>query len=120
MEPAEKPNIEARSFRFAVRIVRLARVLGVNPADQVLARQIARSGTSIGANVAEARDAHSRSDFIRRMNIARAEARETLYWLRLIAEAEVLPARRLDSLIREADQVLRILVAIVRTSRERK
>lgn len=116
---AEQPNIASRTFRFSVRIIRLARLLGTNPADQVLARQIARSGTSIGVNIAEAQDAHSRSDFIRRMNIARTEARETLYWLRLLSEADVLPARRLAPLIREADEVLRILVTIVKTSRER-
>lgn len=99
---ASKPDIQTRTFGFAVRII---------------ARQIARSGTGIGANIEEAQASHSKADFARRMNIARGEARETLYWLRLIAEAKLLPRNRLNGLIAEAEEIVRILVAIVKTSK---
>ncbi|MBI5866030.1 MAG: four helix bundle protein, partial [Planctomycetes bacterium] len=71
-----------------------------------------------GANVEEAHGSHSRADFARRMNIARAEARETLYWLRLITEGGLLPQRQRTDLLTEADEILRILVATVKTIRK--
>ncbi len=115
-----QPDIRDRTFRFAVRLVGLVRALSKDAVDLVIARQLARSGTSIGANVEEAQDAHSRADFIRRMNIARAEARETLYWLRLIREAKLVPPKRLDDLIVEAEVIVRILVTIVKRARQKK
>jgi four helix bundle protein len=78
---------------------------------------MARCGTSIGANVEEAQAAQSKAGFARRMNIARAEAKETLYWLRLLGEAEILPRGSLRSLLAEADELVRILTSIVKTSR---
>ena len=77
-----------------------------------------RSGTSAGANVEEAQGAHSRKDFARRMNIARTEAREVLYWLRLIAEADLLGPTRMTEITREAEEILRILVATMKKLRE--
>lgn len=118
--PSGKPDIRERTFSFALRIVRLVRALGSDLASQGIARQVLRSGTSVGANVEEAQGSHSRADFARRMNIARAEARETLYWLRLITDSELLPRRRTADLIREADEIVRILVAIVKTARVRR
>ncbi len=116
---AERANIQERSFKLAVRIIRLVRALGRDTASQIVARQIARSGTSIGANVEEAQGAHSKADFIRRMNIARTEARETLYWLRLIGEAGLIPRTRLQPLTQGADEIVHILVSIVKTARQR-
>ena len=112
-----QPGIQERSFGFALRILKVVRALGRDAACQAIARQIARSGTSIGANVEEAQGAHSKVDFTRRMNIARAEALETRYWLKLIAAAGLLPKGRLAPLIQEADELVRILVAIVKKSR---
>lgn len=71
----------------------------------------------MGANVEEAQGSHSRAEFVRRMNIARSEARETLYWLRLIGEAELLTKSRLKELTKEAEELVRILVTIVKRSR---
>jgi four helix bundle protein len=79
-----------------------------------VARQLARCGTSVGANVEEAQGAHSRRDFARRMNNARTEAREALYWLRLIAETRLVEPAKLSGIVEEADEILRILVAIVK------
>lgn len=105
---------------FALRILKVVRALSRDPADQVIARQLARSGTSVGANIEEAQASHSKVDFVRRMNIARAEARETLYWLRLIAESGMLSRSRMLELVTEADAIVRILVRIVKTAKERR
>lgn len=93
------------------------RALPRDVAGQTVARQIARSGMAIGANIEEAQGAHSRADFVRRTNIARAEAREALYWLRLIVASELVPAARLSSLVQEAEEIVKILVRIVKTAR---
>ena len=113
----EKPDIQRRTFRLAVRIVKLVRHLPNDLAGRTVARQLARSGMGVGANVEEAQSAHSRVDFARKMNIARAEARETLYWLRLVAECRMLPPEQLEELIGEADEVVSILTAIIKTTR---
>ena len=72
-------DIERRTFAFAARIVKLVNAIPRSVAGNTLGRQIVRSGTSVGANVEEAQGSQSKKDFTRRMNIARAEARETLY-----------------------------------------
>jgi four helix bundle protein len=79
------PNdIRERTFQFAVRVVSLVKSLPRTPEAQELGRQLLRSGTSIGANVQEADGAESKRDFVHKMSIARKEARETCYWLRLL------------------------------------
>ncbi len=118
MSKATAPDIRSRSYAFALRVVRLVRALPADPATQVLARQLIRAGTSVGANVEEAQGSHSRREFARRMNIARSEARETHYWLRLLADSETLPRRRLERIVDEADQLVRVLVGIVKKTRE--
>lgn len=86
-------------------------------ASATIARQLIRSGTSVGANVEEAEAAHSKAEFIQNINIARKEARESLYWLRLVGETNMVRASRLKELIAEAEQIVKILTAIVRNSR---
>lgn len=86
----------------------------------MLADQLLRSGTSVGANVEEAHGNQSKSDFIAKMSIATQEARETNYWLRLLAASEVVPADNLADLADESNQLVAILTTIVKRSRERK
>jgi four helix bundle protein len=112
-----KGGIQERAFALALRVLRVVRALPRDTASQIIGRQIARSGTSVGANVEEAQGAHSKAEFARRMNIARSEALETRYWLRLIVEGGMLPKRRLEPLVQEADEVVRTLVAIVKKAR---
>lgn len=110
----EERDIVERTFAFAVRIVRLCQYLDEQPGvGRTLGRQLLRSGTSIGANVEEAQAGQSRADFISKCLIALKEARETRYWLRLLAAADVLPAERLTDLQSEVEEVSRILGAIV-------
>jgi four helix bundle protein len=103
---------------FGARILKMVRALPRDVAGQMVARQLARSGTSIGANVEEAQGAQSRVDFARKMNIAMSEARETAYWLRLIGEAGLISLNRLRDIGQEADQLVRILTSIVKRSRQ--
>jgi four helix bundle protein len=86
----------------------------------VIGKQLLRSGTSVGANVEEAESASSKDDFIYRMNVALREARETHYWLRLIKGAGIAKAEQVNVLITEADELRRILGAIVSSSRGRR
>jgi four helix bundle protein len=113
-----KPGIQERSFAFAVRILKLTRALPRDVGGQIVARQIGRCGTGIGSNVEEAQGAQTRKEFARKMNIARGEALETRYWLRLIAEVGILPREHLESLLQESDELVRILVTIVKKTRE--
>lgn len=118
--PNRNQNLRERTFQFALRVLRLSQALGRDAASQTVARQVLRSGTSVGANTEEAHGSASRADFARRMNIARAEARETLYWLRPITEGGLLPRQKTSALLKEADEILRIMVATMRTLRNPK
>ena len=86
--------------------------------EYVLSKQILRSGTSIGATVAEARHGQSRLDFASKLNIALKEAAETDYWLRLLHETDYLNKPQFDSLIADCDEIERILIAIVKSSKK--
>lgn len=111
-------DIEERTLAYGVRAVRLFRALqdGGDRAGWIIGKQYLRSATSIGANVAEARSGESRKDFVHKLQVALKEARESLYWLRLLTEAEVVDVGRLGDLMDETDQIIRVLVAIVRSS----
>jgi len=109
-------NIKERTFSFAVKIVQYVRTMPKGQIGYVLGTQLLRSGTSIGANVEEALGAKSRKEFINSMNIAKREARETRYWLKLLQEAAVGTSSICEELLREAEVITRILTAIVKTS----
>jgi len=114
-------KITNRSFIFAVRIVKLCKFLEKQGrVSRTLANQLLRSGTSIGANVEEAQAGQSKADFIAKMSIARKEARETHYWLRLLKESETVAETKLLKVIKESDEIVRILTAIVKTSQTGK
>ncbi len=118
---ADQRDIQERTFEFATRIVKLCRALEGSPGvPRTLANQLLRSGTSIGANVEEAHGSHSKPDFIAKMSIANKEARETNYWLRLLASSHVVPADKLTEITDESSQLIAILTTIVKRSRETK
>jgi four helix bundle protein len=107
--------IREKSYCFALRTITLARWLrGQKEYD--LSSQMLRAGTGIGSNVEEALAAISRRDFVAKMGIASKEARESYYWLRLLRDARVVPLRRIEPLITECLEVVRILTAIIKTS----
>ena len=112
-----QPDIRSRTYDFAVRVVKQVRALPRDVATVVIARQLVRSGTSIGANVEEAQGGQSRKDFAHKMNIARQEAGESHYWLRLLRDTDPLPRPRLEPIVSESDEIVRILVTIVKKMR---
>ena len=115
----EQRDIKERTLGFATRVVRLCRALEESPGvSRTLANQLLRSGTSVGANVEEAHGSHSKPVFIAKMSIANKEARETNYWLRLLAAADVVPAEKLTDITDESNQLIAILTTIVKRSRE--
>ncbi len=119
-EETPRRDIEERTFRFAVRMVKMARAIPRTGANAVMINQVMRCGTSVGANVEEAHGAPSKKDVVRKMNVARAEARDAHDWLRLLSETGIVAANQLESLTDEADQLVRILTAIVKNAREQQ
>ncbi|MCC6157521.1 MAG: four helix bundle protein [Deltaproteobacteria bacterium] len=114
-EKSSPRDIQKRAFEFALRVVNLHRHLqSQDSAARTLSGQILRSGTSIGANLEEASAGQSKADFVSKCAIALKEARETHYWLRLLAASEIVPSDRLEPLTHEADELISILTTIVR------
>ena len=113
-----KEDLRHRTFDFAVRVVNLCQSLDKTPGvSRTLARQLLRSGTSIGANVEEAQASQSRADFVSKCSIACKEARETYYWLRLLVATEVVAQHQSTDLIDEANQLIAILTTIVKKTK---
>jgi four helix bundle protein len=118
---SDELKITDRSFNFAVRIVKLCKLMEKQgKVSRTLANQLLRSGTSIGANVEEAQAGQSKADFIAKMSIARKESRETHYWLRLLKKSETVAETKLLEIIKESDEIVRILTAIVKTSQTKR
>ena len=108
--------IAGKSLEFAVRIVNLCKYLMNDKKEYILSKQLMRSGTSIGANVAEAQRGQSKADFIAKMSIALKEANETQYWLTLLFRTEYLNTRQYDSLTRDNQELISLLTAICKTA----
>lgn len=109
--------LKDKSFRFALRIVRLYKHLVKEKKEFVMSKQILRAGTSIGANIREAQNAQSKLDFIHKLSISQKEADETLYWLELLNQSEYLETPIFDSLFNDASELLRLLKSIILTTR---
>jgi four helix bundle protein len=112
-------DICQRTFEFALRIVKFCTVLDRSPGvRRALAKQLLRSGTSIGANVEEGQAGQSRADFVSKYCIARKEARETKYWLRLLIAAELHYDGEIVALVDESEQLKKILTSIIKNSQK--
>jgi len=109
-------SIVERTAEFADRIIRLSFALPNNPAGWEIGKQVVRCGMSIGANVEEAQAGESNADFLHKMKIARKECRECRYFLSRIHRNELITPDRLNAICDEADQLVRILTAIIRNS----
>jgi four helix bundle protein len=116
-EPATWPVITERTVAFSLRIIQLYRQLQKDGAGRILGRQLLRCATSIGANVHEAQAGQSKADFVAKMSVAHKEAEETAYWLRLVSESGLVPAKRLAPLQDETQQIARVIAAILLSAR---
>ena len=110
-------HIETKSFLFAVRITKLCRYLQEEKKEYILSKQLLRSGTSIGANIAESQQAQSRADFISKLSIALKEAVEANYWLRLLHASDYLTDSAFSSIITDCRELEKLLTSIIKTSR---
>lgn len=107
--------IVVKSFKFALSIIEYSEKLE-SSRKFVIANQVLKSGTSIGANIREAQNAESKADFIHKMKIAAKEAEETAYWLELCHVAENYPA--CEQLMNDNNELLKILTKIIATSKQ--
>ena len=106
-----------RTFHFGIRVVPLVQALPKSDVARVIGNQLLRSGTAVGANYRAAARARSRAEFIAKMGIVEEECDESLYWLEMLRELGLVNAARLNDLQREADEILAIVVASIRTAR---
>ncbi|MDR3293186.1 MAG: four helix bundle protein [Clostridiales bacterium] len=113
----DKDIIKNKSFDFAVRIVNLCEHAKENKIAFVLVDQLLKSGTSIGANVREARNAASRKDFVNKLNVALKEADETEYWLELFFRTNKINEAEYESIINDCRELIYILTAIVKNTK---
>ena len=111
----EENVVMSKAEDFAIRICNLYSYLSDNKKETIISKQIMRSGTSIGANIAEAVFAESSSDFVHKLRIARKEANETKYWLRLLFRSDKLTESEFTSLHNDCDGLLRMLSRIILT-----
>ena len=110
--------VEEKSFQLAIRTIRLYQYLRSKKKEFVLSKQLLRSGTSVGANIAEAQQAQSRADFLSKINIALKEAAETEYWLRLLRATDYMAEKEFRSIYDDCEQVKKLLVSIVKSTKE--
>ncbi len=107
--------IQSKSYAFAIRIVNVYKYLVQDKNEYVLSKQLLRCGTSIGANVEEAIGGQSKKDFVAKLGIAYKEARESHYWLRILKDTGYLTDEQSTSLIRDVDELLKIIGSIRKT-----
>jgi four helix bundle protein len=112
--------LREKSKAFAIRIIKLYKFLSCDKKEFVLSKQILRSGTSIGANFAEAIYGISEADFINKLSIAQKEASETIYWLELLHETDFLTQEQFDSIYTDAEELLKLLAASIITMKKKK
>jgi four helix bundle protein len=115
-----EPDLKKRTKAFALRILKLVDALPKTTAGRALASQIVRSGTSIAANYRAACRAKSTADFIAKMGIVEEEADETLFWLELLEESDLVLAAKLTAIKQEADELIAITVASIKTARRNR
>ncbi|HOZ89919.1 MAG TPA: four helix bundle protein [Bacteroidia bacterium] len=115
-----KENIvQQKSFAFAIRIVELYKYLQSEKKEFVLSKQVLRSGTSIGANIEESIGGASEKDFLHKLTISYKEARETIYWLKLLHATQYISEKEFNSLHNDAEEICKILAKIQITLKSR-
>ncbi|HEV2494163.1 MAG TPA: four helix bundle protein [Terriglobia bacterium] len=117
-----RPDIGQRSLTYALRAIKLYQFLQSqkNGAAWIVGKQYLRSATSIGASIEESQASESRADFIHKLGIAQKEARESLYWLRLLSEGGIVAKRRIEHLMQETNELVAIITAIIVNCKRRR
>ncbi|MFA5404155.1 MAG: four helix bundle protein [Ignavibacteria bacterium] len=119
MNDFEKDNIiKVKSYKFALRIIKLYKYLVEEKKEYVLSRQLLRSGTSIGANVEEAIGGISKKDFINKIYIVYKEARETRYWINLLKDSDYFTDKASESLLNDCEEIIKLSGKIISSSKK--
>ena len=116
----ESSPLVVKSKAFAIRIVKLCKYLDEEKRENIIRKQIVRSGTSIGANLAESQYAQSRDDFFTKISVALKEANETMYWLELLRDTDYLTPEYAASMISDCNELLAMLIATSKATKYRK
>jgi four helix bundle protein len=116
----DREELKARAKAFAVRVVRMTEALPRSRAADVVARQLLRSATSVGANYRAACRARSHREFTAKIGVVAEEADESLYWLEILVETELITEAKLKNLIQEADELTAIFTAVAHTARQNR
>jgi four helix bundle protein len=114
---AQPYDLEERTFKFTQEVISFLKIISKNLANNEIAKQLIRSAGSVGANYIEANEALSKKDFVMRAKICRKEAKESIYWLRLLEVADSKAETKRGNLIDEATQLLKIFSAIIEKSK---
>jgi four helix bundle protein len=112
-------NLSERLMSFAVSVIKLTSRFNKTPASRHIAGQLTRSATSAGANYEEACGAESKKDFVHKLQIVLKELKESLYWLKLTKETALADGLRCDSILQEAEELVRIFAKSVITTKRR-
>src|SRR5215213_8210706 len=113
-------EMKLRTKQFALRIIRLVESLPQTKTADVIGKQLLRSGTSVGANYRASCRAKSSADFISKLAIVEEEADESIYWMELLIEANIVKENLLDNLMNETNQILSIIVSSIKTLKEKR
>ncbi len=113
-------GLRDRTKQFALRVIRLYAALPESPLRQVLGKQVLRSGTSVAANFREASRARSDAEFIAKFGIVEQELDETMLWVELLVESDIVENQKLQPLRQEAEELLKITVAAIRKTKARR
>ena len=119
MMKRERSLLLDKSEAFAGRILKMYKYLTLEKKELIISKQILRSGTSIGANITESRNAQSTADFINKLNIALKEADETIYWIKNLHNGEYLTDKEYESIYNDADELVRLLVSSIKTLKQK-
>ena len=111
--------LKDKSKAFALRVIRLYKYLCEERKEYILSKQLLRSGTSIGANIAEAFYGQSEADFVSKLSIAQKETSETIYWLDLLHESDYLKQNEYDSVYCDAEELIKLLTSSIKTMNEK-
>ena len=110
-------ELKRRTKAFGLRVIKLVEALPHSRSSGAIGNQLLRAGTSVGANYRAAYRARSKAEFIAKASISIEEADEALYWMEMLIEASIIPQERLTALMQEADELIAILTASVKTAK---
>ncbi|SRR5713226_6987327 len=117
---SQAEQLKARTKQFAIRVVRLFRTLPKTDEARVIGKQVLRSGTSVAANYRAVCRARSQAEFIAKIGVVVEEIDETVFWIELLADTEIIRSERIAELLTEANELLAIFAASLRTAKTNK